>query len=193
MRALLQGGGAVQHMACIFDDLLAALGVVTAFFADLLAALVFRQHVGAIQRVVQRAPARVGGVQRIAGVGDGDHQLRAGLLRELVVHVGGADLHFLGLLHQVANLFQECLVGRHVGDGAGVGAVPAVQLGLQAVALGQQGDVLGRQISHQRVKALPECLGTDAGAGQHFFFNKLVQNRGHLQAVDVGAGGAGSR
>jgi hypothetical protein len=44
--------------------------------------------------------------------------------------------------------------------------VPLVQLGLQAVALGQQGGVLGRQVGHDGVKAFPEVFGAHAGAGQ---------------------------
>ena len=98
-------------------------------------------------------------------------------------------LTFLGLSHQVADFFQKGLVGRHVGDGAGVGGVPGVQLGLQAVALGQQGDVLGGQVGHDGVKTVPEGVGRNAGAGQHFVFNKAVQDGGHLQAGARWCGG----
>ena len=78
VRAFAQGGGAVQHIAGVGDDLGAALGVVgLAFFA----AFVFGDHVGAVQRVIQAAPAGVGGVQGVAGVQHRHHQLGAGLHR----------------------------------------------------------------------------------------------------------------
>jgi hypothetical protein len=63
----------------------------------------------------------------------------ASTLAVVAWHVGGHR-------HQVADLAQEGLVGGHVGDRAGVGAVPGVHLGLDAVALGQQGGVLRRQV-----------------------------------------------
>jgi hypothetical protein len=69
--------------------------------------------------------------------------------------------------------------------------VPGVQLGLQAVALGQQGDVLGCQVGHDGVKAFPERGAGHAGAGQHLGFDELVQLGGHLQAMDGGACGHG--
>ena len=73
---------------------------------------------------------------------------------------------------------------------AGVGVVPGVQLGLQAVALGQQGDVLGRQVGHNRIKTAPESVGRYAGSGQHFLFNELMQDSGNLQAFGLGANGS---
>ena len=66
-------------------------------------------------------------------------------------------------------------------------AVPGVQLGLQAVAFGQQGAVLRRQVMHQRREALPEAGGVQAGAGQGFLFDELVEIGRHLQAVMLDA------
>jgi hypothetical protein len=178
----------VQHLAGEGDHLGAAHRVVA---LALLGAALFADGVGAVQRVVQAAPARVGGVQGVARVQDGHHQLRAGLRGQLIVHVGGGDLHIGRLGHEVANFFQEATVGHHVLDRAGVGLVPGVQLGLQAVALGQQGDVARSQVGHDGVEALPERGSVDAGAGQHLVFNEAVQVGGHLQAVDGGAVGHG--
>jgi hypothetical protein len=60
---------------------------------------------------------------------------------------------------------------------------------LQAVTLGQQGDVFGREVGNQRVKAFPEGSAFDANPWQDLFFDELVKRGGDLKAV---AGGAGS-
>ena len=191
MRALAQGRCAVQHMAGIRDDFFAALGVVgLARGADFGRAAVFGNDIGAIQRVVQAAPAGVGGVQGITGVEHRHHQLRPGLHCQLGIHVFGGDAGFLRHGHQVANALQKCLISRHVGDRAGMGFVPGIDLELQAVAFGQQCNVLWRQIGHDGVKAFPEGVGADAGAGQDLVINELLQYGGDLQTGDGGAGGS---
>src|SRR3989344_5020702 len=83
------------------------------------------------------------------------------------------------------------LVGGHVRDRAGVGGVPLVHLGLDAVALGQQGGVLGGQLVDDGVKASPELGAVDAGAGQDLVFDEAEELGGHLQAVNLGACGHG--
>jgi hypothetical protein len=183
-----RGRRVVQHLACKRDHLGAAHGVVA---LALFSAAFFADGVCAIQRVIQAAPAGVGGVQCIAGVQDGHHQLGAGLRGQFVVHIGGGGLHLGRLGHQVADLFEKAAVGHHVLDGAGVGLVPGVQLGLQAVTLGQQGDVARGQVGHDGVKALPEGGTVHARAGQHLVFDKAEQGSSHLQAVDGGAVGHG--
>ena len=69
--------------------------------------------------------------------------------------------------------------------------MPGVQLGLQSVTLGQQGDVARCQVAHDGVKTLPKSAAVHASARQHVFFDEAVQGGGHLQAVDVGAFGHG--
>src|SRR3546814_8331678 len=66
----LQRDGAVQEILGPGDDLRAARRVVP------LARRRAGQRVRAVERVVQAAPARIGGVQQEAGVEDGDDQLR---------------------------------------------------------------------------------------------------------------------
>ena len=189
MRASGQRHGLVQEVAGKGDDLGAAHGVVA---LALFCAAFFADGIGAVQRVIQAAPAGVGGVQCVAGVQNGHHQLGAGDLGQFGVHVFGGGLGVLGGLDQVADLRQELLVGRHVGDGAWVSLVPGVQLGLQAVTLGQQGGVLGGQVTHQGAETLPEGILFHTGAGQHLCVHKVVQLVGHLQAVGVGALGHGN-
>ena len=153
MRAFFQRGGAVEHVTGVLHDLGAALGVeLLAFFQT----LGFGDHVGAVERVVQAAPTGVGGVERVAGVQDRHDQLRACLGGQFVVHVFGRGFDLFGLGHEVADFFQEGLVSGHVLHWAGVGFVPSVELVLQAVTLGQQGDVLRGEVGHDGVKARPE-------------------------------------
>ena len=183
-----QRRGLVEEVAGEGDDLGAARRVVA---AALLGAAVFGDGVGAVQRVIERAPARVGGVQRVAGVQDRHHQLRAGLHRQLVVDVGGRGLHLGRHRHDVADLLQEGAIGGHVGDRTRVGLVPAVHLGLDAVALQQQRGVLRRQVAHDRIEAGPEGGRVDARARQDLVLDEAEQLGGHLQAVDGGAVGHG--
>jgi hypothetical protein len=94
--------------------------------------------------------------------------------------VGGGAGHVGGCLDQVADALEEGLVRRHVADRTRVRLVPGVELGLQAVALGQQGGVPGRQVAHEGVEAGPEGSRVDTGAGQH-----LVVDEGGQRGVDV--------
>jgi hypothetical protein len=102
VRAGGQRRGLVQEVAGEGDDLGAAHRVVA---LALLGAAFFADGVRAVQRVIQAAPARVGGVQGVAGVQNGHHQLGAGL-GQLGVHVLGGGLGVPGL-DQVADLRQE--------------------------------------------------------------------------------------
>ena len=188
VRCTGQCRGLVEHFAREGDHLGAARRVVA---LALFGAVGFGNRVGAVERVVQRTPARVGGVERVAGVQDRHHQLRAGLLGQLGIDVGGRGLGALGRGQQVADLLEEGAVGRHVGDRAGVGLVPGVHLGLQAVAFGQQRDVLRCQVAHDGVEALPEARAVDAGRRQHLVLDELVQFGGDLKAVSGGASGHG--
>jgi hypothetical protein len=54
---------------------------------------------------------------------------------------------------------------------------------LQAVALGEQRTVLGRQLVHEGVETRPECGAVDSGAGQGFGFDELVEIGGDLQSA----------
>src|SRR5690606_8256269 len=151
--AALQGNGVVKEAPAVGDDPAAAYGIVG---AAAFRAVGFGNGVGAVQRVVEAAPARVGGVQGIAGVRDRNDELRAGLLGEFRVDVRRGDLHLARIGLDIADFAQEGLVGVHVGDRPGMGAMPFVDAGLQAVAYGGQLAVAGRQIVDQGVEARPE-------------------------------------
>src|SRR5690606_7033941 len=180
MRALGEGDGIVHEATGKVDDFGAPHGVVGAAARG---AAVFGDGVGTVERVVQAAPARVGRVQGIAGVGDGNHQLRAGLLGEFDVEPVGAHGDGGGSILQIADLAQETLIGGLIGYGAGIAAMPVVQFGLDAIAFGQQGAVAGGQFVHQFVKAGPEGGRVHARAGQGLVLDEIVEGRGDLEAV----------
>ncbi len=175
-----QRRGLIEEGARIGDDLGATDFVVA---RALLRTALFGDGVGAVERIVQRAPAGVGGVQRIARVHDRHHQLRSGLGGDLAIDVGRLDLHLTRHRQQVADGLEEGAVGRHVLDRARVGLVPAVQLDLHAIALGKQLTVLRCQVVDQGVQPLPEGGGFDTGARQDFVFDESLQIGRDLQAA----------
>ena len=128
-----EGGRLVQHLLGAGDHGGAAHGV-EALAAGGAAGL--GQGVGAVERVVQAAPAGVGGVQGVAGVHHGHDELRAGDGGDFRIDAGCVDLKRFGLGQQVADAAEELGVG---GGVVGVGAlagVPGVDLRLQGVAPG---------------------------------------------------------
>ena len=165
-----------------FRDHLGAAGLVKtpAAFAGLV-----RYRVGAVERVVQAAPARVGGVQRIAGVGERHHQLRPADLADLLVDIGRLDLLGRRLRQQIADLLEKRRIGIHVERLALVGAVPAVDFRLQGVAHREQFAVLRRQVLDDGRKPCPEGVGRNPGLGGRFLGDEIEQNGGDLQSVGV--------
>ncbi len=123
MRAAFERRRLIEEAARIGDHLGAALRVVARPGRPGL-----RNRVGAVERVVERAPARIGSVERVARVEHRHHQLRAGLARQLVVDVGGRRLHIGRRRHQVADRLEKAAVGRHVGDRTRVAGMPLVEL-----------------------------------------------------------------
>ena len=178
MRAFLERSRLVKHVARPFHHFGATLRVVaTAFFQPLL----FGNHVGAIQGVVQAAPARIGRIEGITGIEDWNHQLGPRLHRQFVIDTGGGDLHLGRLRHQITGFFKKQTVGGVILNRSGVGRVPFVQFCLQAVAFGQQGGIFGRQVIYKTAKVLPEILGADAKIRQNLVIDKVIQHRCDLQ------------
>ena len=186
MRAAFKRYGAVQHIACVLDDLGATFFVVARPFG---ATLVFRNDIGSVQGVVQRTPTCVGCIQSVAGIEDGHHQLRAGLNSQLSIHMGGGGLNLGRHGHQVADLGQKSLVGGHVADRAWVGAVPLVYSGLQTLPLGQQSQVFRGQFTYQRVKTTPKSNARHACSWQNLLIDELIKGGSYLEAVNRGTSG----
>ena len=165
------------------DDLVAA-GLVVVVAGGQVAVL--RDHVGAVERVVERAPAGVHRVGREPGVEQRDDELRTGDARHLVVDVGRGRRHLVRLVQQVADLAQEGGVGTGLGL-AGVLAVPVVELGLELVPAGEQLPVAGREVVHDRVHALPEGRRLDAGTRQGLLLDEPVKALGDAESADLNA------
>ena len=175
----------VQHCPGACDHPVAAHRIVAAAARR---AAVFRNRVGAIQRVVQAAPARVGGIQRIARVGHRHYELRPGDAGDLGIDAAGVDRDLARLRLQIADLVQEREIGRLVDrQGAGLaarmGTMPTIDLLLQGVAAVQQRMVARRQLAHQHAEALPEGTWLDARAGDRLGVDEVVQRARDAEAA----------
>ena len=144
-----------------------------------------RDRVGAVQRIIQAAPARIGRVQRVAGVGHRHHELRPGDRGDLRIDVFGGDADRLRLGHQVANVAQECLIGGRVERLTAMRQVPGVDRRLQRVALVQQRPVAWRQVAHQRAEPRPEPGRIHARARDRRAGDEVVQHPGDLQPAGL--------
>ncbi len=176
--------GLIQKLPGKRDDLGAALGIVA---AGLAAAIRFRNHVRAIKRVVEAAPAGIGGVERVAGVGDRHYELRPGNQRDLGVHIGGGGGEIRAFRQEIADLAEEFLVGRRVVGRAGVAVVPAVDLRLQGVALGEQRADARGEVGDDFFQRGPDGFRGETRAGADALAEKIVEDGGDLEAALGGA------
>ena len=165
----VQRRGFVEEALRPGDDLLTALRIVA---LALLRAVALGDRVGAVERVVERAPARVGSVERIARIHHRHDELRPGDDGDLRIDIVRLDREGRTLGQQIADLSEKILVGGEVA-GRAVGAMPGVDLLLDVVALLQQRPVLRRKVVDQFGKAVPEGVGVDAGSG-----NRLTGDEG---------------
>ena len=134
--------------------------LVTARLVVALAAFgrIVRNGIGAVQGVVEAAPARIGGIQRVACIGQRHHQLRSADFSDLVIDIGGLDRVGRGFGPQIADLFQERRVGVDVERLAFVGAMPAVDLGLQRIAHREQLAIFRPEIADDGGKPGPKRI-----------------------------------
>ena len=163
-----------------FRDHLVAARLVVALSAF---ARIMRDRVGAVEGVIERAPARIRGVQRIARIGQRHDQLRTADLADLLVDIGGLDLMGRRLRLEIADLLQERGVGVDVEGLALVGAMPVVDLGLQGIAHLQQLAVLRSEIPDDGGKPGPECIGRNPGLRRRLLGDEVVKEGGDLQSV----------
>ena len=176
-----QRHGGIEERLGLGDHLVAARLVVTlAAFAR-----VVRDRVGAVEGVVERAPARIRRVQRVARVGQRHDQLRAADLADLFVDIGGLDLLRRRLRHEIADLLQEGGVGVEVERLALVGAVPVVDLGLQRIADLEQLAVLRPQLLDDGGEPGPERIRRNPGFRGRFLGDEIEKDGRDLQSVGV--------
>ncbi len=145
----------------------------------------FGYRIGAVEGVVEAPPARVGGVEGIARIGQRHDELRAREGRDLRVHALGRDRERVALRDEVADLREESPIGGGIRPAPGRAPVPGVDLLLQPVALGQEGAVLRPQAVADIAERLPEARGRHAGARQRLALDEVVQRAGDLEAAGL--------
>ncbi len=142
----------IQQRGSGFDYLSAADRIkARAFFA----AVFFGKYIGAVQRIVQAAPACVGSIERITRIADRHHQLRSGNAGNFRVDTRGGNLEVIAFRYQVSDIGQELFVCREVHR-ARVRLVPFIDLCLDLRSFFQQGPVFWRQVGHQSGETRPE-------------------------------------
>ena len=128
-------------------------------------------HIGAVKRIVQAAPARVGSVERIAGIGDRHNKLRPADRGDLGIEIFGFDPKILRLVLEISDLAQERLISRRIPRCRTIVAMPVIDLVLHPVADFQKlaiarhigRDHLGKpcpETIRREIEPL-ECLGLD--------------------------------
>ena len=102
----VQGHGLVEKFRGPFDDDLPPCRVVA---CALLPAWGPRQHIGAVEGVIEAGPTGVGGVEGVAGVHHRHHELRAGQGGDFRIHIGGFDGEIGRRRNQIADFRRKAL------------------------------------------------------------------------------------
>jgi hypothetical protein len=105
-------------------------------------------RIGAIKRIEKVAPTGIRSVQRIARVGQRDHELGPGNPADLLVDIGSVDLYRRGLRVDINNLLQKAGVGIDVERLLTIPAMPFVDFALQTVPYAKQLGIARRQIAN---------------------------------------------
>ena len=168
----------IKEGLCPGYDAGATVGIVAAGLGQV------AQRVGSIERVVERAPAGIGRVERVAGVHHRDDELRSGDGRDFRVDIFGGDLNRAAFRHQITDLTQEGLIRFHVG-GRTILAIPGVDLFLQRVAPGEKRAVLRCEFMNCIGESEEKRVRIDARAGDCFPDNKIVKITADRQTVFV--------
>ena len=188
MAAGEQGNGLVQERARVGDDAGPADGIEGVAGGGAVGGV---DGVGAIEGVVETAPAGVGGIERVAGVHHGHDELRAGDAGDLVIGVGCGNLKRRGRSYEVADAREKVFVVIAGEGGGGICRVPSVDLGLKIIAAGEQGAVARGEVGDESAEGRPKRFGGDAGAGQDLAGGELGEDRGDAQAAERNVGGSG--
>ena len=114
--------------------------------------------IGAVKAIVKAAPAGIGGIQSIAGVGDRHDKLRASDRGDLGIDIGGLDLEIFPFGQEIADVREEGLIGFVIMRLVAIGDVPCVNLRLDLVALGQKRTVLRPKIMNEGREPVPESI-----------------------------------
>ena len=171
-----QRNGIVQKRLGPGDDLRPARRVIA------LARSRARNGIRAIERIIQAAPARIGGVEQETGVEDRDNQLRPGHAGDFGIDILAADPERRRFLDQIADLAQEGLIGSGVVRLPPAHLMPRVDLRLQVIARAQQRRIVGGEARQYVGSARPEGGGINARARQRALLDEIGQRLRNLQA-----------
>jgi hypothetical protein len=186
VRALRERRNFIEEIVHEGEHLGAARGVV----AGAARCTFVGDRIGAVERIIEAAPARVGGIQGVARVHDRHDELRSCDGRDLRVDVLRGRREILALGHEVADLAKEALV-RLETEGPVVLVVPGVDPGLQLVAPGQERAVARCEVVDDRCQRRPEGRRVDARAGQRLVVDEVVQDPGDPKAAGLDTLGHG--
>ena len=140
------------------------------------------ERIGAVERVVEAAPARVGSVEQKARVEHRHHQLRSRHPRDFAIDVLRGNFECGRLGHEIADFAQEGFVFVLIYRRTATLLVPGVDARLQIIALFQQSAVTRRKFAEQVGKALPEALGIQLDRREHLGLDELRQPRIDIQS-----------
>ena len=133
------------------------------------------QRIGSVQRVVQRSPPSVRGIDRVTRVRDGHDELRAGDGRDLGIPAIGVDAESRPNRHEVADLFEKRPVLDGVMRSARSLTMPTIDRRLHRCPHGEQFCISRRRLVDQSRQTVPEAPGVDPRGRQGFGLEHLHQ------------------
>src|SRR5262249_36299478 len=151
--ALIKHGAPARH-----DSLTAYLVVRTCAGG----AAVLRDGIRAIECIVEAAPARVCGIQRISRVGERHDELGPGNYRDFVIDISGSDSKVVPFGQNIADVTQKPLVVAQIKWLAGALTMILIDAGLELVANLKQLAIALAAVTQQFGEAAPECFSRDA-------------------------------
>ena len=179
MRSCCQGGCGIEALAGERHHLPAAQGIVV-LAPGRSAGLC--NGVGAVERIIEAAPAGIGGVEGIAGIGRRNDELRSSNACDLGINMGCLDLERLTFRDEIADLLEKILVSLGLER---VFAMPGVDFFLELVAAGEQLAIARRKIVDDVACGLPETFRIDTGAGKRLAGDKMLEFASDLQPCNL--------
>ncbi len=181
-----EGGNLIQEGGRPGDDRGTALRVVALPPGE---DSLVRDHVRAIEGIVEATPAGIGGVEGIAGVADRDHELGPGDPGDLRVDICGGDAEVRPLRDQIPDVGEESAIGPGVDGLSPVRPMPGIDLRLKRVPPGQERRIPGPELGDDGGEGPPESIGVDPRSWGYLVLYEVVQGLGHLEAARVHAFG----
>ena len=181
MAAAGEWDGLIKHGAPARHNSLTAYLVVRTCAGG---AAVLRDGIRAIECIVEAAPARVCGIQRISRVGERHDELGPSNYRDLVIDISGADSKIVAFWQNIADVTQKALVVAQIKWLAGALTMILIDAGLELVANLEQLAIARAAVAQQLGKAAPERFSRDACSRRCLPFDELIQGLGNAQAAD---------